>query len=115
MMLGFESTSHTRPDQPPHMLLCLQDKASQSGGGGAAASIDTDTHKSGMEPLVDRARDLTAVTEVGGRQAGTRSRGDASEAGRAAADANASDSSRHAPSCAPGNCAERRPARDPHS
>lgn len=42
----------------------------EGSGGGVASNFDTDTHKSGMEPLTERARNLTAVAEVRRRQQG---------------------------------------------
>jgi hypothetical protein len=47
-------------------MLCpiiLQNKHADSGGG-VASNQDSDTHKSGMEPLTERARNLTEVTHV---------------------------------------------------
>ena len=32
--------------------------------GGVASNIDTETHKTGFEPVTDRARDLTDVAQV---------------------------------------------------
>ncbi len=43
--------------------LSLQAKHDASAGG-VASNIDTDTHKTGMEPASDRARNLTDVAQV---------------------------------------------------
>ncbi|KAI3435963.1 hypothetical protein D9Q98_002021 [Chlorella vulgaris] len=40
-------------------------------GGGVASNQDSDTHKSGMEPLTERARNLTEVTHEKVRTRGT--------------------------------------------
>jgi hypothetical protein len=46
---------------------CLQNKHAESGEG-VGSNIDSDTHKSGMEPLTERARNLTEVAHVGVRE-----------------------------------------------
>ena len=43
---------------------CLQNRHAGSGEG-VGSNIDSDTHTSGMEPLTERARNLTEVAHVG--------------------------------------------------
>jgi hypothetical protein len=47
-----------------HLHFPVQNKHAESSGG-VASNIDTDTHKTGMEPVTERARNLTEVTHVG--------------------------------------------------
>ncbi|KAL4859246.1 hypothetical protein ACK3TF_000995 [Chlorella vulgaris] len=47
------------------------DKTAATGGSAADSNQDSDTHKSGMEPLTDRARNLTEVTHEKVQSEGT--------------------------------------------
>ncbi len=46
------------------LLRCGVQARHDASAGGVASNIDTETHKTGLEPVSDRARNLTDVAQV---------------------------------------------------